>query len=88
MQMSLQQTRTIRGLWIDLLNTLKLRNGVQTGASIACGMMQKNVRKGKEIILLNAKNGRFNVIPDSMNWDNFYKKSRNYPLGIHRRFTT
>lgn len=25
------------------------------GASIACGMMQKNVRKGKEIILLNAK---------------------------------
>ena len=46
---------TIRGLWIDLLNTLKLRNGVQTGASIACGMMQKNVRKGKEIILLNAK---------------------------------
>ena len=55
MQMSLQQTRTIRGLWIDLLNTLKLRNGVQTGASIACGMMQKNVRKGKEIILLNAK---------------------------------
>ena len=33
----------------------KLRNGVQTGASIACGMMQKNVRKGKEIILLNAK---------------------------------
>lgn len=28
MQMSLQQTRTIRGLWIDLLNTLKLRNGV------------------------------------------------------------
>lgn len=42
-------------LWIDLLNTLKLRNGVQTGASIACGMMQKNVRKGKEIILLNAK---------------------------------
>lgn len=55
MQMSLQQTRTIRGLWIDLLNTLKLRNGVQTSASIACGMMQKNVRKGKEIILLNAK---------------------------------
>lgn len=55
LQMSLQQTRTIRGLWIDLLNTLKLRNGVQTGASIACGMMQKNVRKGKEIILLNAK---------------------------------
>ena len=73
MQMSLQQTRTIRGLWIDLLNTLKLRNGVQTGASIACGMMQKNVRKGN--YLAQCKNGRFNVIPDSMNWDNFYKKA-------------
>ena len=73
MQMSLQQTRTIRGLWIDLLNTLKLRNGVQTGASIACGMMQKNVRKRN--YLAQCKNGRFNVIPDSMNWDNFYKKA-------------
>lgn len=33
----------------------KAAEWVQTGASIACGMMQKNVRKGKEIILLNAK---------------------------------
>ena len=39
MQMRLQQTRIIRVLLIGFLNTLKLRNGAQTGASTAYGMM-------------------------------------------------
>ena len=29
----------------------------------------------KRNYLAQCKNGRFNVIPDSMNWDNFYKKA-------------
>mgnify|MGYP000080285918 CR=1 FL=1 len=73
MQMSLQQTRTIRGLWIDLLNTLKLRNANWRINSVWHDA--KECPERKRNYLAQCKNGRFNVIPDSMNWDNFYKKA-------------
>lgn len=35
----------------------------------------KECPERKRNYLAQCKNGRFNVIPDSMNWDNFYKKA-------------
>lgn len=35
----------------------------------------KECPERKKNYLAQCKNGRFNVIPDSMNWDNFYKKA-------------
>lgn len=36
---------------------------------------RKEIPERKRKYLAQCKNGRFNALPDSMDWDNFYKKA-------------